>query len=160
MVLPAREPHANADPPSMVAWRSFLRAHAAITKALEAELLARQRLSLATYDVLVQLVEAPRRRLRMTELADAVLLSRSGITRLVERLERDGLVRREPAARDGRGVLAVLTDTGLARLRLASPVHLDGVRRHFVSLLDENELAELGAACEKLAVSPAQKPDL
>src|SRR4051812_41036011 len=80
----------------LASWRWFLRAHATITRALENELEAEQKLSLASYDVLVQLAEAPNRRLRMTELADAVLLSRSGVTRLVDRLERVGLVARCP----------------------------------------------------------------
>jgi DNA-binding MarR family transcriptional regulator len=134
-------------------WRSFLRAHARVIRALEAELLAAQRLSLASYDVLVQLAEAPERRLRMTELADAVLLSRSGVTRLVDRLERDGLVRRGPVDTDGRGVMAMLTAQGLDRLRAATGVHLSGVVRHFVDVLDERELEPLGRACERLADS-------
>lgn len=132
-------------------WRSFLRAHAHISRALEAELLAAQRLSLASYDVLVQLSEAPGRRLRMTELADAVLLSRSGVTRLVDRLERGGLVARARVNSDGRGIEAVLTQLGYDRLRAASGTHLSGVARHFASLLDEAELATFGATCEKLA---------
>src|SRR5581483_6651578 len=124
-------------------WRSFLRAHARIIRALESELLADQQLSLASYDVLVQLAEAPERRLRMTELADAVLLSRSGVTRLVDRLEREGLVVRAPVAEDGRGVAATLTESGLERLRGASRVHLDGVARYFAARLDASDLAEL-----------------
>nr|MCW2728789.1 transcriptional regulator, MarR family [Aeromicrobium sp.] len=76
------------------AWRSFLRAHAQITRKLEADLVAEHELPLPSYDVLLQLAESPGRRLRMTELADRVLLSRSGLTRLVDRLEREGLVER------------------------------------------------------------------
>ena len=83
----------------MLAWRRFLRAHALVTRRLENDLMAEHQLPLACYDVLVQLVEAPDRRLRMTELAERVLLSRSGLTRLVDRLEREGLVRREACAR-------------------------------------------------------------
>src|SRR5436190_135028 len=105
------------------AWRAYLRGHATVTRALEADLIAGPRLSLATYDVLVQLAEAPERRLRMTELADAVLLSRSGVTRLVDRLEREGLVVRAPVAEDGRGVSATLTERGVDRLRGASRIH-------------------------------------
>jgi DNA-binding MarR family transcriptional regulator len=118
---------------------------------LEAELLAGQRLTLASYDVLVQLAEAPGRRLRMTELADAVLLSRSGVTRLVDRLEKDGLVARAPVAEDGRGVAAALTDCGLDRLRVASRVHLDGVARHFAARLAPSDLAELRRISERLS---------
>jgi len=125
----------------LAAWHSFLRAHATITRALEAELVAEQRLSLAAYDVLVQLAEAPERRLRMTELADAVLLSRSGVTRLVDRLERAGLVARCPVVTDGRGIAAELTDAGLGRLRVAARTHLAGVARHFAAHLDADDLA-------------------
>jgi DNA-binding MarR family transcriptional regulator len=133
------------------AWRSFLRAHARITRYLEAELVAEQNLSLGGYDVLVQLAEAPRRRLRMAELADAVLLSRSGVTRLVDRLEVAGLVCRERVDSDGRGVVAVLTPEGLDTLRTASRTHLAGVVEHFVALLDESELDSIGDICERLA---------
>lgn len=135
----------------LASWRSFLRAHATITKALEAELETEQQLSLAAYDVLVQLSEAPGRRLRMTELADAVLLSRSGVTRLVDRLERFGLVTRSRVADDGRGVAATLTDDGLSRLRGASVTHLRGIRAHFADALDEPDLAALEKISRKLA---------
>lgn len=135
----------------LAAWRAFLRAHAAITRELETELVAEQQLSLAAYDVLVQLAEAPARRLRMTELADAVLLSRSGVTRLVDRLERSGLVRRSPVAGDGRGVAAELTPAGLVRLRTASSTHLAGVSRHFVARLDPADLAAVERISRLLA---------
>lgn len=134
----------------LASWRSFLRAHATITKVLEAELEAEQKLSLAAYDVLVQLSEAPGRRLRMTELADAVLLSRSGVTRLVDRLERTGLVARFRVADDGRGVAAELTDDGLSRLRVASGTHLRGIRSHFAAPLDETDMADLERISRKL----------
>ena len=134
----------------LAAWRAFLRAHAGITRALEAELVAEQDLSLASYDVLVQLAEAPGRRLRMTELADAVLLSRSGVTRLVDRLERAGLVSRCPVEGDGRGVAAELTPAGLTRLRVAARTHLAGVVRHFVARLDADDLAALERISRRL----------
>lgn len=133
------------------AWRAFLRAHATISRALESELVAEQSLSLAAYDVLVQLAEAPDHRLRMTELADAVLLSRSGITRLVDRLERDGLVSRCRVADDGRGRAAQLTEAGLNRLRTAARTHLAGVREHFVDRLDDADLAALERITRRLA---------
>lgn len=132
------------------AWRSFLRAHATIIQALEAELVADQQLSLAAYDVLVQLAEAPERRLRMTELADAVLLSRSGVTRLVDRLEKVGLVSRCPVASDGRGVAAQLTEAGLNRLRVAARTHLPGVVRHFAARLDDDDLVALERITRRL----------
>lgn len=134
----------------LAAWRAFLRAHAVITRALEAELVADQDLPLASYDVLVQLAEAPGHRLRMTELADAVLLSRSGVTRLVDRLEKAGLVSRCRVEGDGRGVAAELTPEGLTRLRVASRTHLAGVARHFVARLDPNDLAALERISRRL----------
>ncbi len=145
-------PEASARPSreELYAWRAFLRAHAHITRVLEAELVAEQRLSLGGYDVLVQLAEAPERRLRMAELADAVLLSRSGVTRLVDRLERAGMVARERVAGDGRGVVATLTDRGLDVLRTAARTHLAGVSRHFVALLTPEQLRHFGELCEKL----------
>lgn len=135
----------------LAAWRAFLRAHAHVVRRLEGELLAAGELPLASYDVLVQLTEAPLRRLRMTELADRVLLSRSGLTRLVDRLERQGLVRREPCPDDARGMYAVATDDGVDRLRRASRVHLDGVRRHFVDRFGADELAALDALLGRLS---------
>jgi DNA-binding MarR family transcriptional regulator len=135
----------------MDVWRSFLRAHAHITRVLETELLAGQRLSLASYDVLVQLSEAPGRRLRMTELAEAVLLSRSGVTRVVDRLERSGLVARARVDTDGRGIEAVLTQLGYDRLKAATGTHLSGVATHFAGRIEPTELAAFGQTCERLA---------
>jgi DNA-binding MarR family transcriptional regulator len=143
-----RRPAPTAE--QLASWRAFLRAHAHLSRVLEAELLADQRLSLASYDVLVQLAEAPQRRLRMTELAAAVLLSRSGVTRLVDRLERAGLVARCRVAGDGRGVAAELTAAGLDRLRNAAPTHLAGVARHFVDRLDPDELSAMGRISRRL----------
>lgn len=131
-------------------WRSFLRAHATTVRELERELAAEARMPLAWYDVLLQLVEAPDRRLRMAELADRVLLSRSGLTRLVDRLQAEGLVRREPSKDDARGTYTVLTDAGFHRLRRAAPVHLDGVARHWLSHFSDDELHELGALLNRI----------
>lgn len=148
---PLQLPHQQRPSPNELGvWRSFLRAHARIVRALEAELGEAHQLPLASYDVLVQLTEAPDRRLRMTELADRVLLSRSGITRLVDRLEREGLVRRDPCLDDARGLYAVATDEGVDRLRTASRVHLDGVMRQFVGRFSADELADLGRLLERV----------
>jgi len=158
----------------MLAWRRFLLAHALVTRRLENDLVAERSLPLASYDVLVQLVEAPERRLRMSELAERVLLSRSGLTRLVDRLEREGLVRREVCEDDARGLFTVLTTAGFDRLKGASPVHLRGVSDYAVGRLDEDEaaaLAELlgrfldgkpgnGAAHADGIVVPSQGKDL
>ena len=133
------------------AWRSFLRAHARVTRQLDAELAAESDLPLASYEVLIHLNEAPDKRLRMTELADQVLLSRSGLTRLVDRLEREGLIRRETCPSDARGTNAVLTDEGYARLRAAAPVHLRGVREHMVDQLTPAEIELLSRALGRIA---------
>ena len=126
----------------LTAWRLFLRSHALVLRRLETDLMHEHQLPLASYDVLVQLVEAPEHRLRMTELADAVLLSRSGLTRLVDRLEREGLVERQACVEDARGLFAVLTDGGLIRLRQASPTHLRGIQDYAVGRLSLTELRE------------------
>lgn len=134
----------------LVAWRSFLQAHAVLVRRLEADLLAEHQLPLASYDVLVQLVESSERRLRMTDLAQRVLISRSGLTRLVDRLEREGLVRREACDDDARGLFAVLTDAGFQRLRRAAPTHLRGVASYAIDRLDAAQVAALAEICARL----------
>ena len=159
MPTPATLPPATAVRPSapqLQAWRVFLRAHDAVTRVLEDELEREQEMSLPSYDVLVQLCEVPQG-LRMSELAGAVLLSRSGLTRLVDRLEREGLVERRSCPSDARGTLAVLTPLGRERLRTAAPTHLRGVVEHFAVLYDEGELATLGELLGRLA-GPESRP--
>lgn len=129
--------------PRLAAWRTFLRAHARVVRELEHELQADRGLALTDYDVLVQLAGVSERRLRMSELADALLLSRSGVTRLVDRLVAEGLVERVTCESDRRGQWASLTDAGYERLRDATPTHLRGVREHFLDRLSADELAEL-----------------
>jgi DNA-binding MarR family transcriptional regulator len=141
-------------PEELESWRLFLRAHAHLTRVLEGELLAEQQLPLPSYEVLLHLAEAPSRRLRMTELADQVLLSRSGLTRLVDRLERDGLVERAACPGDARGTHAVLTEAGLARLRAAAPTHLRGIATHVTDVLSADDLAELGRLMRSLLAGP------
>jgi DNA-binding MarR family transcriptional regulator len=135
----------------LASWRSFLRAHAEVTRKLEADLLAEHKMPLAWYDVMVQLVEAPEQKLRMTDLAGAVLISRSGLTRLVDRLVAEGLVRREPAQDDARGTFAVLTDEGYQRLRGATPTHLRGIGGYVVDRMTPAQLELLGEACALIA---------
>ena len=122
----------------------MLRVHAAITRELDAELVAGHGLPLSAYEVLLFLADAPDGRLRMSELADGVLLSRSGLTRLVDRLVRDGLVRRERCEDDARGLYAVITPAGRELFSLARRTHLAGVRRLFLSRFDDRELDLLG----------------
>jgi DNA-binding MarR family transcriptional regulator len=133
------------------AWRAFLEAHARVTARLERELRDEQGLPLTWYDVLVQLHEADGHQLRMQELADAVLLSKSGLTRLVDRMERAGLVRRAACPSDRRGTFAELTAEGLRTLRRTAPTHLRGVGEHFSQHLDETEAEVLAQALRRIA---------
>lgn len=150
MTLPAAPERTGLAPAELTAWRAFLRAHAQVLRRLEHDLLTEHDLPMASYDVLVQLSEAPSRSLRMTELAERVLLSRSGLTRLVDRLEREGLVERRACPSDARGTLAVLTDAGTDRLRDAWPTHLAGVVERFVGRFSEQELDTLAVLLGRL----------
>ena len=122
----------------------MLRAHAATTRQLDAELVAGHRISLSAYEVLLFLADAPAGQLRMSELADGVLLSRSGLTRLVDRLAREGLVRRERCEDDARGLNAVITPAGRELFTRARTTHLEGVRRLYLSRFEDAELDVLG----------------
>ena len=137
-------------PSELAAWRGLLRVHSALVHELDRELEEAHGLPLTHYEVLLYLEAAPDHRLRMAELASSVLLSQSGVTRLVDRLERDGLVAREPCPDDKRGLLATLTPSGLRRLEEARPTHLSGVRRRFLAFFDERELRSLGDAWERV----------
>ncbi len=149
-----------ADEPGIGAWRSFLTAHARITRRLDEELQAAHGLSLAEYDALLQIAHAPGRRVRMNVLAERVILSRSGITRLVDRLEAAGAVERSACATDARGQEAVLTPLGLDRLRTASATHLEGVRRYFLDRLDAADLDGLETSLGRVAdpLGPGARP--
>jgi DNA-binding MarR family transcriptional regulator len=132
--------------PRISTWRDFLIAHARLERLLDEDLRAEHDLSLAEYDALLQLAEAPGRRLRMHQLADQVLLSRSGVTRLIDRLVRDGSVERDSCLSDARGAEAVLTPAGLDRLRNAAPTHLRGISEHFIGAIDPADLPAVGRA--------------
>jgi DNA-binding MarR family transcriptional regulator len=133
------------------AWSSLLRAHATLMRQLETQLEQQTGLSLADYDVLAQLAIAAGE-LRMTELANRALISRSGMTRRVARLVDEGLVRRGDAGADGRGVVVTLTDAGVARLTETAPIHAHGIAEYFVSRLDDQELAVLESSLDKVTV--------
>src|SRR5437588_7958325 len=124
------------------AWRSLLRAHATLVRRLDTDLERETGLALADFDVLAQLAEA-HGELRMTALADRALISRSGMSRRVARLADEGLVRRDKAGSDGRGVVVALTEAGIARLAEAAPVHVRGISKLFVAPLADEELALL-----------------
>ena len=141
-----------------MAWGGFLRAHATLIRRLDAELQAVHGLPLLSYEVLLHLHWAPGRRMRMSDLAESVVLSLSGVSRLVDRLVQEGLVSREKACEDRRGNYAVLTESGLGRLREAHATHLAGVRRYFLRHFSEPELATLGNFWSRL-LHPATNDD-
>jgi DNA-binding MarR family transcriptional regulator len=132
-------------PEQLAAWSGFLQGHAQIVRTLDAELEREHGLPLTSYDVLIQLSLAPDRRLRMFELADAIVLSRSGLTRLVERLERDGLVERERGEVDLRQMYARLTDRGFEVVADATPSHVRGVKERFLERLSDKQTKQLAA---------------
>jgi len=138
-------------PTELAAWRGLLRAHAALVRDLDAELHARNHLSLHEYEVLLTLADAPGGRMRMSELATAVVLSQSGLTRLVDRLVRDGSVARVRCEGDRRGLNAELTDAGRRRYREARATHLAGVRSRFLGHFSEAELNILGESWERIS---------
>ena len=148
--------HAELSAAELGAWRGMLRVHTALLRALDAELDAAHGLPLTSYDVLIYLQHAPQKRLRMAELADSVLLSRSGVTRLVDRLEREGLLVRDACDDDGRGLYAVLTRKGEELLERARPTHLAGVRERFLRHFSEDELEQMAAYWERVLPGSAQ----
>src|SRR3954468_6037203 len=132
------------------AWRGFLRTHATLVRELDDELTERHGLPVSSYDVLVQLDEAPGGMLRMSHLADAVLLSRSGLTRLVTRLEGQGLIERQDCKNDARGAFAVITGEGRRRLNEARATHRAGVRERFLDRLSERDQRALAKVWSRL----------
>src|SRR5438477_9530623 len=131
------------------AWVALLRAHATLMRRLDTDLERETGLALADFDVLAQLGNA-HGELRITELAERALISRSGMTRRVARLADQGLVRRDRASADARGVVVALTEEGIARLAETAPVHARGISRLFVERLDDQELALLERALNKV----------
>jgi DNA-binding MarR family transcriptional regulator len=144
---------ARPDPAQLSAWRLLLEAHAKVTELLERELVAERGLPLSRYDVLLNLAEAPEGRLRMQELSASVLLSKSGLSRLVDRMVEAGLVRRERCEDDRRGWFAVLTDQGRSALRRAAPVHLRGIQEHFTRHLEPEEVQAMTTALTKVVAA-------
>ncbi len=142
------------------AWFTFLQAHDAATESLDAELRERAGLTLSDYEVLLHLDRAGSR-LRMTDLAESVLLTASGTTRAVDRLERDGFVRRSPDPDDGRATFVSLTAAGRRRFRAAAPVHLAGVRARFLDAITKRDAEALRAIAVKvLAANGRAEPTL
>ena len=137
-------------PQQRAAWSGFIRAHSSIVKELDAELQAAHGLPLSSFDVLVQLSLTPKGRMQMSELAEAVHLSRSGLTRMVDRLERQGLLERHKGERDPRQVFACITKAGLERLAETTPTHLAGVRRMFLERLSQPQVKQLAVIWHQL----------
>jgi len=144
-------------PAELAAWRGMLRAQASLLHDMDAELTAAHGLALRSYEVLLHLEETPRHRLRMSDLSHAVLLSASGVSRLVDRLERGSLVRRERCSEDGRGYWAVLTTRGESKFREARATHLAGVRRLFLRHFAGDDLTRLADYWERV-LPGATKP--
>jgi DNA-binding MarR family transcriptional regulator len=131
-------------PHELTAWRGVLEIHARVTQQLDAQMQSEHGLSLSAYEVLMFLADAPEHRLRMSEIADRVLLSRSGCTRLVDRLADQGYVTRCAAGCDGRGLYAQLTDAGVAKITAARVTHHEGIRRLFLDRLTATDQVVLG----------------
>jgi DNA-binding MarR family transcriptional regulator len=146
-----QETAAELSPAELAAWRGMLRAQASLLRDMDADLTAAHGLALRSYEVLLRLAEAPRRRLRMNDLSQSVLLSASGVSRLIDRMERDGLVRRERCSEDGRGYWAVLTAGGEEKFRDARATHLAGVRRLFLRHFRDADLTRLADYWERIA---------
>ena len=137
-------------PQELRAWRGMQRAQAALAKALDAQLEAAHGLQLSSYEVLMYLSDAEHERMRMCDLASSILLSRSGLTRLVDRLQREGLLERVACSDDARGAFAKLTPAGRDKVRAARATHLAGVRAMFLDLFGPEELDRLGDAWDRV----------
>lgn len=157
----AQHPPLSPHDPRLEPWRAFLAAHARVTRRLDEELRVEHDLSLAEYDALLTIANAPDRRIRMRQLADRVILSKSGVTRLIDRLVLDGLVERDACQTDARGAEAVLTQAGLDRLRRASRTHLRGIAEHFLGAVDTVDLATIERSMQAVAdrACPGGPPD-
>ncbi|MDY5585128.1 MAG: MarR family transcriptional regulator [Arcanobacterium sp.] len=141
------------DSEQQISWRSFIRGTARVLDALTRDMEADSQLQLNEYEVLAMLSEAPGQQLRMSDLAEQLVHSRSRLTHIVHRLEKAGYVERIKCCADGRGVFSHLTETGWEKLKEAAPAHVASVRTHIVSQLTEEEFAELGRLCHKLLVA-------
>ena len=134
----------------LAAWRTFLKAHARVIDRIDHDLTIAKRMPLSWYDVLIELYEAPEHRLRMHELAERIVLSRSGLTRLVDRLEAEGFLRRDRCGTDRRGAYAVITEQGIAALRHTWPIYAQGISQYFAHWLTEEEAQLFESALERI----------
>ena len=141
---------ARLDGTALSAWRSYLQSHSSILRSLDAELMAAHGLTTRDYEALLYLAQSPDRRLAMSALAERTMLTRSGVTRLVDGLVAGGLIEHVSCPEDARVCYARLTDKGHQRLRRAGVLHLDGVRRLFLAHYDEDELEQLASLLGRL----------
>src|SRR5215470_9835785 len=141
----------------LAAWRAFLKAHATLIDRIDHDLVTAKLPSLSTYDVLIELYEAPGQRLRMHELAERVVLSRSGLTRLVDRLEAEGLLTRDRCGTDRRGAYAVITEKGIAALRQTWPIYARGIAEYFAQWLTLEEAQILESAFGRILQAASKK---
>jgi len=155
---PSRPDSRQLDPLELAAWRGMLFAYRNMTTAIDERLEREHDLSLSSYEVLLLLSSAPERSMRMGQLAEGLLLSRSGLTRLIDRMVARGLVERHTCSEDRRGTWARLTDAGAAKFRQARPANLAAIREQFVSRLDESDLERLASVWEKLE-DPGAEPE-
>ena len=148
------EPRSASQTPEIQAWAKLLRAHAALTRRFSADLQAMHGLTLNAYEVLLHLAHAPERRMRRVDLAGSVLLTASGITRLLDGLERAGYVDRAADENDARVAYAVLTDEGYEKLRDAAPTHVGGIRELFGDRFSRDDLETLAELLDRLPSDP------
>ena len=156
MAAPTAPDTATLSPEELAAWRGLLQAHAQLTRALDTEMRAEHGMGVSAYEVLMFLADADGHRLRMAQIAERVLLSRSGLTRLVDRLVQLGLVTRCAAEGDGRGAYAELTSAGLEKLQAARRTHLGGVRAHFLDRLTVADTLVLGDVWRRVVPAAAE----
>jgi DNA-binding MarR family transcriptional regulator len=141
------------EPDGLAAFAALLKVQAAVVRKLEERLEEHRLVPIAQYDVLLELNAAPGRRLRMQQLSDRVVLSRSRVSRVVDEMEKGGLVRRDPDPDDKRAAYAVITDDGRAALRRAAPVYLQGIEDEFLSHLTAAERKALERSLHKVLVA-------
>jgi DNA-binding MarR family transcriptional regulator len=148
--MPAAARTAPLDELELRAWRGMLEVHAAVIHRLDAEMRAQHGLPLSSYEVLMLLADADGQRMRMADIAAGALVSRSGLTRLIDRLVDLGLVERSSCPEDGRGTFAQLTDTGRGKIEAAGRTHLEGVRRLFLDRLSGGDRHALADAWDRI----------
>jgi DNA-binding MarR family transcriptional regulator len=149
--LPAPPPKVDPQSLGVRAWGALLRAHASVVPILDRDLQAAVGLPLAWYDVLLELANAPERRLQMSELGERVTLSRTRVSRLVDEMQRAGYVEKQAHPSDRRSTYAVLTPAGRKQFRLAAPVYLRGIHAHFIAQLRPSELSAIAAGLQRVA---------